>query len=126
MAYELAPFGVEVTIIQPGGYPTKIWDNGRNYFATLMERADAERKTAYEAHIQMAQGLMGGEYSTDPMDVPRAIAEVWAAPAGKRPLRRPVHPNPQAAVAANNAMSQIQASVLGGGAYANWHAAVTG
>jgi NAD(P)-dependent dehydrogenase (short-subunit alcohol dehydrogenase family) len=125
MAYELAPFGVEVTIIQPGGYPTKIWDNGRRYAAEMMERIDDERKDAYAAHVEMARGLMSGEYATDPMDVPRAIAEIFAMPPGKRPLRRPVHPNTQGTTAANNAMAQIQAGVLGGGAYKAWHTAVS-
>lgn len=125
MAYELAPFGVDVTIIEPGGYPTKIWVNGKRYSDALLERSDDERREAYAAHIQMAQGLMNGQYSTDPMDVPRAIAEIFAMAPGKRPLRRPVHPNTQATDSANAAMAQIQAAVLGGGAYASWHAAVT-
>jgi len=125
MAYELAPFGVEITIIQPGGYPTKIWDNGTRYVGALMERADDARKAAYSSHIEMAQGLLSGGGSTDPMDVPNAIAEIIAMPAGKRPLRRPVHPNTQATDGANAAMAQIQTAVLGGGRFQNWHAAVT-
>lgn len=125
LAYELAPFGVEVTIIQPGGYPTKIWANGNRYTGDLLSRVDDERKGAYEGHIGIAQGIMSGDYSTDPMDVPNAIAEIIAMPAGKRPLRRPVHPNTQAPDAANAAMAQIQASVLGGGAFKAWHDAVT-
>ncbi len=124
MAYELAPFGVEVTIIQPGGYPTKIWDNGARYFAELMESADEERKAAYAGHIEMAQGMISGQYSTDPMDVPRAIAEIIAMPPGKRPLRRPVHPNTQASDALNAAHAQVQAAVLGQGRYKTWHDAV--
>jgi NAD(P)-dependent dehydrogenase (short-subunit alcohol dehydrogenase family) len=125
MAYELAPFGVEVAIIEPGGYPTKIWDNGRRYAEEMLARADNERKEAYAGHSAMARGLMSGEYTTDPMDVPRAIGEILALPPGKRPLRRPVHPNTQGTTAANAAMAQIQAGVLGGGAYKDWHAAVT-
>lgn len=125
MAYELAPFGVDVTIIQPGGYPTKIWENGRRYSNTLLTRIGDERAGAYEGHIQMASGMMSGAYSTDPNDVPRAIAEIMAMPAGKRPLRRPVHPNTSATDAANAAMAQIQAGVLGGGAFKSWHDAVT-
>ncbi|CAK9039409.1 Retinol dehydrogenase 8 (Photoreceptor outer segment all-trans retinol dehydrogenase) (Short chain dehydrogenase/reductase family 28C member 2) [Durusdinium trenchii] len=125
MAYELAPFGVEVTIIQPGGYPTKIWENGGRYMDDLLSGADEERLAAYEGHLQMASGLMSGQYSTDPMDVPRAISEIIAMPAGKRPLRRPVHPNTTATASANAAMAQIQAAVLGGGGYASWHEAVT-
>jgi NAD(P)-dependent dehydrogenase (short-subunit alcohol dehydrogenase family) len=124
MAYELAPFGVDITIIEPGGYPTKIWVNGKRYSDELLARSDDERKEAYAAHIQMAQGLMNGQYTTDPMDVPRAIAEIFAMAPGKRPLRRPVHPNTQATDAANAAMAQIEAAVLGGGAYKDWHAAV--
>ena len=124
MAYELAPFGVEVTIIQPGGYPTKIWDNGVQYSNDVVEGATAERRAAYEGHINMSRGIMTGEYSTDPMDIPRAIAEIMAMPAGKRPLRRPVHPNDQAMKSANAAMAQIQAAVLGGGAFKAWHDAV--
>ena len=124
-AYELAPFGVEVTIIQPGGYPTKIWDNGVRYFEDLMSRVDDERTEAYAAHLQMAQGFFSGGGSTDPMDVPRAIAEIMAMPAGKRPLRRPVHPNTTATDSANAAMTQIQAAVLGNSRYASWHTAVT-
>lgn len=125
MAYELAPFGVEITIIQPGGYPTKIWENGRRYMDALLADADAERLAAYDGHLQMTSGLLSGQYSTDPMDVPAAIAEIMALPAGKRPLRRPVHPNPAATTNANAAMAQIQAAVLGGGAYRSWHEAVT-
>ncbi len=125
MAYELAPFGVEITIIQPGGYPTKIWDNGARYVEDILARADGPRKDAYAAHIQMAEGLFNSGRNTDPMDVPRAIAEIIALPAGKRPLRRPVHPNTAATDAANTAMAQIEASVLGGGAYKSWHDAVT-
>ena len=125
MAYELAPFGVEITIIQPGGYPTKIWENGVQYTDAVIDRAEEDRANAYETHIQMARGLMTGNYSTDPMDVPTAIAEIIALPAGSRPLRRPVHPRAEAMYAANSAMAQIQAQVLGGGAYKAWHDAVT-
>lgn len=125
LAYELAPFGVDVTIIQPGGYPTKIWDNGARYFEDLIARVDNERKEAYSAHLQMAQGFFNGGGSTDPMDIPHAIAEIIAMPAGKRPLRRPVHPNTAATDDANAAMTQIQAAVLGNGRYSSWHAAVT-
>ena len=124
MAYELAPFGVEATIIQPGGYPTKIWTNGAQYFQDVLESADEERKTAYAGHIEMAQGLLNGQYQTDPMDVPRAIAEIIALPPGKRPLRKPVHPNTQASDALNAAHAQVQAAVMGQGRYASWHQAV--
>ncbi|WP_411816588.1 SDR family oxidoreductase [Hyphococcus sp. DH-69] len=125
LAYELAPFGIDVTIIQPGGYPTKIWESGQRNVDALLTRVSDERKKAYEGHINMASGMMSGGGSTDPNDVPRAIAEIMGMPAGQRPLRRPVHPNTQATDAANAAMAQIQASVLSSGHYKRWHDAVT-
>ncbi len=125
MAYELAPFGIEITIIQPGGYPTKIWENGSRYMDALLEGTDPERLSAYDGHLTMTRGLLNGQYSTDPMDVPHAISEIMAMPAGKRPLRRPVHPNPAATTSANAAMAQIQAAVLGQGSFSSWHTAVT-
>lgn len=125
MAYELAPFGVEVTIIQPGGYPTKIWESGAKNAEKLLARVSNERKEAYAAHLQIAEGIFNSGGSTDPNDVPRAIAEIIAMPAGSRPLRKPVHPNTRATDAANAAMAQIQANILSGSVYKSWHDAVT-
>jgi NAD(P)-dependent dehydrogenase (short-subunit alcohol dehydrogenase family) len=124
MAYELAPFGVDATIIQPGGYPTKIWENGERYMQELLASADEGRKAAYDAHLRLAEGFFGGGGTTDPMDVPRAIADIIALPPGKRPLRRPVHPNTQATDALNAAHTQVQATVIGRGPYKAWHDAV--
>jgi NAD(P)-dependent dehydrogenase (short-subunit alcohol dehydrogenase family) len=124
MAYELAPFGVDVTIIQPGGYPTQIWDNGARYMQDLLASADDERKGAYEAHLKLAEGMTSSPRPTDPMDVPRAIAEIIALPPGKRPLRRPVHPNTQGTDAINAASRAVQAAALGNGPYKAWHDAV--
>ncbi len=126
MAYELAPFGVEVTIIQPGGYPTKVWENGRRLSDAALARAEASRRAAYAPHVEMATRMFGGAGgSTDPMDVARAIAEIIAMPAGSRPLRRPVHPNTRATDALNAAHAQVQAMVLGNGPFAPWFKAVT-
>ncbi len=124
LAYELAPFGVEVTIVQPGGYPTKIWETGRRLGEAVEARADAERKAAYAGHNELARRFITGARETDPMDVPKAVAEILALPPGKRPLRRPVHPNSQGVAAANAALAQIEAGALGNGPYRDWHAAV--
>jgi len=126
MAYELAPFGVEVTIIQPGGYPTKVWENGRRLSDAALARAENDRRAAYAPHVEMATKMFGGAGgTTDPMDVARAIAEIIALPAGSRPLRRPVHPNTRATEALNAAHAQVQAMVLGNGPFAPWFKAVT-
>lgn len=125
LAYELAPFGVEVCIIQPGGYPTNIWASGQRYSQAMIDRASEEARTAYAAFIAGSASRFAGGGTTDPNDVARAIVEVIALPEGRRPLRRPVHPNTRATDALNAAHAQVQALALGNGPFAPWHAAVT-
>ncbi|AMO73482.1 short-chain dehydrogenase [Sphingorhabdus sp. M41] len=124
MAYELVPHGVDVTIVQPGGFPTKIWENGNIYTASMLERANDERKAAYQALVDGA--LRNGGGSTDPMDVPRAIAEVIARTPGKRPLRLPVHPGAKPQLGINQVSAQTQVAMLGNSPYGPWVKDVNG
>jgi len=124
MAYELVPHGVDVTIVQPGGFPTKIWGNGNIYTAPMLERADDKRKAAYQALVDGA--LRNGGGSADPMDVPRAIAGVIAMAPGKRPLRLPVHPGPKPQVAINQISAQTQVAMLGNSPFGPWVKDVNG
>ena len=55
MAYELVSHGIDVTIVQPGGYPTKIWENANKLTTALLERADEERKAAYAIILAAAR-----------------------------------------------------------------------
>lgn len=125
MAYELAPLGVEVTIVQPGGYPTRIWDSGARNVEAMFARNEPERLQVYAQHVAMTRASMRSPRGSDPMDIPRAVAELIAMPAGQRPLRRPVHPNTTLSVAVNKAMAGFQAQALGQGPFAPWHLAVT-
>ncbi|MEH6789927.1 SDR family oxidoreductase [Parasphingorhabdus sp.] len=124
MAYELVPHGVDVTIVQPGGYPTKIWENGNRYTMAMLEGADGERKAAYQALVDGALRNTGG--STDPKDVPRAIADVIAMAPGKRPLRLPVHPGRKPQTAINQVSAQTQVAMLGGSPFGPWVKDVNG
>lgn len=118
MAYELVPHGVEVTIVQPGGFPTKIWDNGNKLTAPMLDRESEERKAAYPELV--AGALRDGGGSTNPKDVPRAMADVMAMAPGKRPLRLPVHPGPKPALAINEVSAKTQVAMLGGSAFGPW------
>jgi NAD(P)-dependent dehydrogenase (short-subunit alcohol dehydrogenase family) len=124
LAYELAPFGVDVTIVQPGGYPTRIWDNARAINDSVLARVPAEARTAYAPHLALNDALFQGAMRTDPMDVPRAVAAMLALPPGARPLRRPVAPNTAGVDAVNRVSADIQARMLGTGPFADWHARV--
>lgn len=110
MAYETASFGIEVTLIQPGGYPTEIWENARALTDDLLERTPAQLQETYASYLAQLEGRGGG--STDPMDVPNAIAEVMMMPTGSRPLRRPVHPGSRPQEGINQVSAQTQKAVL--------------
>lgn len=123
MAYELVPHGVDVLIIEPGGYPTMIWKNANENALALLERADEKHTSGYEAMIaQLGQRTGGG--STDPMDVPNAIAEIIAMPAGTRPLRKEVHPGLKPQITINNVCAETQVKWLGETPFDPWIKAV--
>lgn len=121
LAYELAPRGIEVVIIQPGGYPTNIWPNRIRVTRELLARTPDELEAGYP-EWQLRESTLGG--TTDPTDVPRAIAEIIVMPAGTRPLRRAVHPGPKPHEAINRASAEVQRQVLGRGPFAAWAEAV--
>jgi len=119
MAYELVPHGVDVTIIQPGGYPTMIWSNNNKNSGPLKDRTSEDLLQAYPA-LTAGMGARTGGGSTDPMDVPRAIAEIIAMPKGTRPLRKAVHPIARPQEGLNEAAAQAQLAMLGESQLGPW------
>lgn len=109
LAYEVAGHGIEVTIIEPGGYPTKVWVNRNRYSGELKARADARHSGGYPAIVARMGMEDGSGRTADVMDIPRAIAEIAAMPAGTRPLRRPVSAGgiPQTEINAVSAKAQL-------------------
>ncbi|WP_228243932.1 SDR family oxidoreductase [Porphyrobacter sp. GA68] len=113
MAYELVPHGIDVTIIQPGGYPTNVWRNRNLYTGALRQRIEEEYAAAYPQVIARMGEEDGSGRSADPMDVPREIARLIAMPAGTRPVRVPVHPGPKPQVPINEVSARVQQEWLG-------------
>jgi NAD(P)-dependent dehydrogenase (short-subunit alcohol dehydrogenase family) len=124
MAYELVPHNIEVCVIQPGGYPTKVWVNRNQLAKELKERLTAEEAAAYPALVQRMGMEDGSGRSADPMDIPRAIAEIAAMPAGTRPLRRGVHPGNKPQEAINRVSAETQVNWLGNSPFGPWVKAV--
>jgi NAD(P)-dependent dehydrogenase (short-subunit alcohol dehydrogenase family) len=103
LAYELAPHGIEVVIIQPGGFPTNVGANRARYQAQIAARAEPRHASGYTEQVERMKAAPPPPASTqqasaaspsrpNPQEVPNAIAEILALPAGSRPLRRAVHP----------------------------------
>lgn len=113
LAYEIHPHGIGVTIIEPGGYPTKVWSNRNRYSGELKARAEGRHTDGYAGVVARMGTEDGSGRSADPMDVPRAIAGVLAQPAGKRPLRVPVSAGAVPQLAINKASAEAQIAMLG-------------
>ncbi len=127
LAYELVPHGIEVVIIEPGGFPTNIGNNRAKLTEALAGRTEQERLDAYPALSSRMSGMpRGGTWpnAPDPLMVPQAIAEIAAMPAGTRPLRRPVHPGPKPHLKINEACRESQLEFLGRMPYGEWAKAV--
>lgn len=114
MAYELVPHNIDVTIVQPGGYPTEVWLNRNIYTGALKERAEQEHLSGYPQVVARMGEEDGSGRSADPMEVPRAIAGLIESPAGTRPLRVPVHPGPKPQIPINEVSARVQQEWLGG------------
>jgi len=108
-SYELASFGVDVAIIEPGAFATEI-------FGKVVGPDDAERASAYSsldaANAAFSATLGEQAQGRDPKEVADAILHVANLPAGSRPLRTSVPPNP-GVDAINAAVAPIQREILG-------------
>jgi NAD(P)-dependent dehydrogenase (short-subunit alcohol dehydrogenase family) len=113
LAYELVPHNIDVSIIEPGGYPTKVWVNRNIYSAALKERAEAIHTEGYPQQVAAMGTEDGSGRSNDPMDVARAIAALIAQAPGTRPLRLPVAPGNKPQVPINDVTARVQVDWLG-------------
>ncbi|MFN4038306.1 MAG: SDR family oxidoreductase [Erythrobacter sp.] len=113
LAYELVPHNIDVSIIQPGGYPTRVWVNRNTYSLALKERAEDIHTAGYPAQVARMGMEDGSGRSNDPMDVAKAIADLIAMPPGTRPLRLPVAPGNKPQVPINAVSAKVQVDWLG-------------
>jgi NAD(P)-dependent dehydrogenase (short-subunit alcohol dehydrogenase family) len=124
MAYELVPHNIEVCVIQPGGYPTKVWVNRNKLARELKDRLTADEAAAYPALVQRMGEEDGTGRTADVYDIPRAIAAIAVKPAGTRPLRRAVHPGQKPQEAINKVSAETQVKWLGETPFGPWIKAV--
>lgn len=111
--YELAGSGVEVSIVEPGGFVTGFGDR-------IQYPADQERVQSYGEQADAPEQLWSGMFEAlqsggpDPQLVADAIAEIVRAPQGQRPLRVVVDPfmGGEGARLLNRTSDEIQAGML--------------
>ena len=113
-AGELAPWGIETTIVVPGAFT-----QGTNHFAHAGHPADAATLAAYERGAtaglepRILQGLAGCEPpDADPASVARAIVAAVDAPHGQRPLRVHVDPSDDGCAVVDAVADRIRAEFL--------------
>jgi NAD(P)-dependent dehydrogenase (short-subunit alcohol dehydrogenase family) len=87
---ELSAFGIEVCIVEPGGYATSFMHN-------LLRPSDTARTQSYgpmaqapEATLQGFEKMLQATPSQNPQHVADAVAALLAAPHGHRPFRTTV------------------------------------
>lgn len=87
---ELSQFGVEVCLVEPGGYPTSFIDN-------LIKPSDAARAASYgemqhapAAALHNFEQALAANPQQNPQRVADTMAELIARPHGERPFRTTV------------------------------------
>ncbi len=112
--YELASTGVDVVIVEPGGF-------GTNFMANMVPAADEARIASYGPLAEVPQQFWGGlghmleaENAPDPQDVADAISRLIETPAGSRPLRTVVDPmsGGEGPTVINQTTDQVQEQML--------------
>lgn len=112
--YELAGTGVDVTIVEPGGF-------GTNFAANMVNGTDTDCLESYGALAEMPGKLWGpiieqlsAEGAPNPQQVADAVLNLIKTPAGRRPLRTVVDPlvGDEAPRAINNTTDQIQSQMF--------------
>lgn len=111
--YELSQLGIDVVLIQPGPYPTKL-------YTAIQKPSDAGRADRYGdvaalpgKFAEFLQGVFSGANTPDPHDVATALARLIDTPAGDRP-ERVVVGLAFGADAANAAIQPIHGQVISG------------
>jgi NAD(P)-dependent dehydrogenase (short-subunit alcohol dehydrogenase family) len=112
--YELSQLGIDVVLVQPSAYPTNL------YAASLQQAGDLKRASEYGEvaaipgeFVKFLTGIFGGDNPPDSHDVAKALVELIATPAGKRP-ERVIVGAPYGADVVNAAVAPIQAQLVKG------------
>jgi NADP-dependent 3-hydroxy acid dehydrogenase YdfG len=109
--YELSQQGIDVVLVQPGPYPTKL-------YTAIQKPADADRANSYgdlpklqSGFEEFLGGLFASENAPNPHDIATTLVDLIAQPNGQRPNRVVVGLD-FGAIAANEAIQPLQAKLV--------------
>jgi NAD(P)-dependent dehydrogenase (short-subunit alcohol dehydrogenase family) len=79
---ELRPWGIGVSLLEPGAVKTPIWDKGMQAGSELLRKAPPQLRDLYGAAVQIATRIAAHENETgvDPIEVARAIEHALLSP----------------------------------------------
>jgi len=105
--YELASLGIDSVIIQPGAYPTAVFDN-------LERAADTAREEGYGAVSGIADRFLVMSLGTkaNPQEIADVVLRTIETPPGQRKLRQRVGNGVQGIVDLNQLSEQVQGQIL--------------
>lgn len=109
--YELSQQGIDVVLVQPGPYPTKLYTSIQRPDDTARAESYGEVASMPAAFEEYLGGVFGSAEAPNPHDVATTIADVINKPSGQRAARVVVGLD-FGATAANTAIAPIQAQLV--------------
>jgi NAD(P)-dependent dehydrogenase (short-subunit alcohol dehydrogenase family) len=107
--YELAPQGIESSIVEPGAYQTSVFGN-------IVTASDQGRTNTYGVANEIAAKINGLLTSAagNPQEVADAVLRILETPAGERKLRYRISPADLGVDEINDLCEQVQARLFEG------------
>ncbi|WP_163269234.1 SDR family NAD(P)-dependent oxidoreductase [Chelativorans alearense] len=116
LAYEVAAFDIEVSIVQPAGaYPTELQANAIRYWEEMLDRLDASERAKLDIYAPHVEAMLDGlapDGDLDPREVSDAVIELASMPFGTRPGRLVVGPYKDGIDPVNAAHDQLQNDMM--------------
>lgn len=108
MRYEIKPFGVEHCFIEPGVFPTQVFNNALSGSDEAINKEYGPFATITDQIRSNLNTLFKSGHAADPILVPHAMLRLIDMPKGTRPLRTVVDPAASAFTERANAAVAVE------------------